>query len=156
MIPAFEKGEILRIKDYVFNDGTIRDKYLIVLHKDSQNAIIIHSLTTSKRKFTPANDGQFGCNIHKPNAFISIPYFYFPENKILDTDSGFFFDVDTYIFFQNNTTQVPITAIEKYNSQPFGLINLGKLNEYDMKRLIKCIVQSDLVPNDIKKILKPA
>lgn len=156
MIPTFDKGEILRIKDYVFDDGTIRDKYLIILHKDGQNSIIIHSLTTSKRKFMPTSDEQFGCNVHKPNALISIPYFYFPENKILDSGSGFFFDIDTYIFFQNNTTQVAINAIEKYNAQPFGLINLGKLSEYDMKRLIKCIVKSDLVPNNIKEILKAA
>jgi hypothetical protein len=153
MILDYEKGSIIRIKDYVFEDGTKRDKYLIVLDKDNQTALIIHSLTTSKLKFTP-NKLFFGCNIYQKNEYFSIPYFYFPKEQILDIESGFFFDIDTYIFFQNNTTKVEISMIEQYNTQPFGLICLGKLSDYDMKRLIKCILKSDLVPNNIKETLK--
>ena len=97
MTPTFSEGSIVRIKDYVFEDGTTRDKYLIVLHNDASEAVIIHSLTTSKQKF--AVEKEFlGCNVYKKGNY-SIPYYLFPENKILDDDTLFYFDVDTYIFF---------------------------------------------------------
>jgi hypothetical protein len=153
MIPTFEKGTILRIKDYVFEDGTSKDKYLIILHKDNQSTIVIHSLTTSKKKNTNP-DAQFGCNTYKKDDFVTIPYFYFPQDHVLDSDTGFYFDVDTYIFFLNNTTKVEISALKVYDNQPFGLVELGKLDDYNIKRLIKCISKSDFVPNDIKAILK--
>jgi hypothetical protein len=152
MTPTFSEGAIVRIKDYIFEDGTTRDKYLIVLYKNNLEAIIIHALTTSKQKFTVEREFS-GCHIYKKGN-IAIPYYLFPENKILDDESQFFFDVDTYVFFLNNTTFAKIEDLQKYDNQPFGLIELGKLSAFELGRLIKCILKSDFVPENIKNILK--
>jgi hypothetical protein len=149
--PSFNAGTLVRIKDFQFEDGSIRDKYLIVLFRNDEATFIIHTLTTSKNNLNLLSK-QHGCNVQTHNNH-AIPYFFFPENHVLDAVSGFYFDVDTYIFFLNNITKVPIEAFKRYDSDVFSLIELAQLNTFELKRLLKCILKSSFVPNDIKTIL---
>lgn len=151
MKPSFNPGSLIRIKDYQFEDGSIRDKYLIVLFKHNQEAFIIQTLTTSRNNLNLVAK-QHGCNVQKHNNY-SIPYFFFPENYVIDTISGFYFDVDTFIFFLNNITKVPIEAFNRYEVAIFSIIELAQLNPSELKRLLKCVLKSSFVPNDIKILL---
>ncbi len=151
MMPSFNAGSLVRIRDYQFQDGSTRDKYLIVLFRNSVETFIIHTLMTSKNNLNLLSK-QHGCNVQKHNNN-AIPYFFFPENHILDAVSGFYFDVDTYIFFLNNITKVPIEALERYDIDIFSMVELAQLNSNELKRLLKCVLKSPFIPKDIKVIL---
>jgi hypothetical protein len=71
----------------------------------------------------------------------------------MDTITGFFFDVDTYIFFRNNVSKEHIEALNKYDDNLFGLIELAQLDVTELKRLLKCILKSPFINNDIKTLL---
>ncbi len=151
MMPSFNAGSLVRIKDYQFHDGSTRDKYLIVLFRNDKETFVIHTLTTSKNNLNLVSK-QHGCNVQKHNNN-AIPYFFFPENYILDNISGFYFDIDTYIFFLNNITKVPIEAFERYDTDIFGIVELAQLDAYELKRLLKCVLKSPFIPKDVKGIL---
>lgn len=151
MIPSFAPGTIIRIKDYQFEDGSQRDKYLIVLYSNTTEAFIIHSLTTSKNNFNlPGN--QHGCNVMERNGY-KIPYFFFPENVVLDTVSQFFFDVPTYVFFRTNVIKSSIQTLLDYDTSPFGVVELAILSNAELKRLLKCLLKSTFVDNSLHALL---
>jgi hypothetical protein len=151
MIPSFHAGSLVRINDFQFDDGSIRDKYLIVLFRNNVDAFIIQALTTSKNNLNLVAK-QHGCNVQTYNNR-QIPYFFFPENYVLDTVSGFYFDTDTYVFFSNNTAKVPIAAFNRYDIGIFGIVELAQLNNSELKRLLKCVLKSPFVDSDIRILL---
>jgi hypothetical protein len=151
MIPSFNAGSLVRIKDFQFDDGSIRDKYLIVLFRDNERVFIVQTLTTSKNNLNLVSK-QHGCNVQTYNNR-QIPYFFFPESYVLDTVSGFYFDTDTYVFFSNNTTKVPIAAFNRYDVGIFSIVELAQLNPSELKRLLKCVLKSPFVDSDIRILL---
>ncbi len=139
----WKPGLILREKDHKFDDGTIRDKYLVVLFVNKQQAYVIQSLTTSKNKLElPAID--FGCRVHNHR----IPYFYIPAGRIIG-DQDFAFEKDTFIFFNQNVFIQPIAAFENAIKKFLGLIELGVLSNEDLKAFIECALTSNFVPGNI-------
>lgn len=152
MTPSFTVGSIIRVKDYEFEDGSTRDKYLIVLFRNNTEAYIINSLVTSKNKLH-LSGLQHGCNVSEHNG-LKIPYFFFPENIVLDTATGFFFDMDSFVFFRTNVFKASIAQLlQKYSNTPFGIIELGNLGTSELKRLLKCLLKSTFISNDIKILL---
>ena len=152
MTPSFDAGSIIRVKDYEFEDGSTRDKYLIVLFKNDKEAYIINSLVTSKNKLQ-LSGLQHGCNVPERNG-LKMPYYFFPENVVLDDATNFYFDVDSYIFFKTNVFKATThDLLRKYNNSPFGIIELGNIGTFELKRLLKCLLKSTFVSKDIKIIL---
>jgi hypothetical protein len=141
-------GSLIRVNHYEFDDdGSKRDKYMVVLYHDAQQALIIDSLTTSKSK--GASGTNFGCSIHNN----LIPYFLFPANHVIGKDN-YFFDLDTYIFFKDNIRMEPISKFDKQVALSiFGIAKLDELSNADLKRLIKCALKSKFVPIGIANIL---
>ena len=152
MIPTFKAGSIIRIQDYEFEDGSTRDKYLVVLFRNETQVFIINSLVTSKNKLN-LSSLLHGCNVAEHNG-LKIPYFFFPENKVLDSDTGFFFDVNSFVFFRTNVFQSTIADLRrKYAVSTFGIIELGNIGISELKRLLKCLLKSPFVARDIKTLL---
>lgn len=144
----YTPGSVVRVNEYEFDDdGTKRDKYLIVLYTDEEKALIIDCLTTSKGKGVATT--HFGCTIHN-NKF---PYYFFPAGQVIGKNN-YFFDLDTYIFFKDN---VRLEAISKFQKQMalsiFGIAKLDELAVEELKRLIKCALKSKFVPIDVANIL---
>jgi hypothetical protein len=147
----FKAGSLVRINNFQFEDGTVRDKYLIVLYRNDTEAFVIHTLTTSKNNLN-LTVKQHGCNVENVNNR-PIPYFFFPENYIIDTNSGFYFDVDTYVFFLNNIRKATIQELNRYDDGNLNLVLLAQLDNKELKRLLKCVLKSPFAPKDIKILL---
>ena len=143
----WKPGLILRIKDYKFeDDNSTRDKYLIVLFTNNQQAYLIHSLTTSRNN--PGITGlKYGCSVHN-----RLPYFYFPVGQVIG-DQRFSFDKETFIFFSNNVRKESFEKLEAASKKLFGLISLGLLNNEELKRIIKCALKSNLLPKQVEQEL---
>lgn len=144
----WKPGLILRIKDYKFEDANSRrDKYSIVLYANNKFAYLIHSLTTSQNNLK-VEAANYGCSVHKN----FMPYYFFPANQIIGSNN-YSFEKDTYIFFQSNIRKESISKFEKAEKILFGLIDLGTLNNEELKRVIKCALKSKFMPSDIAKEL---
>lgn len=144
----FTAGSIVRVNEYEFDDdGSKRDKYMVILYHDNEKALIIDCLTTSKSKGVTASN--FGCSIHNNK----IPYFFFPANHVIGK-GNYFFDLDTFIFFKDNIRLEEISKFDKQVSLSiFGIAKLDELTTADLKRLIKCALKSKFVPIGVANIL---
>ena len=108
-------------------------------------------ITTSKNNlYLPGN--QHGCNVMERNGF-KIPYFFFPENRVLDAETQFYFDVPTYVFFRTNIIKSAIQTLLDYHTSPFGMVELAILNTVELKRLLKCLLKSPFVDNNLHALL---
>lgn len=117
-----------------------------MLFTNKQEAYLIHSLTTSRNN--PGITGlKYGCSIHN-----KLPYFYFPAGQIIG-DENFSFDKETFIFFSNNVRKESFEKLEAASKKIFGLISLGVLTNDDLKRIIKCVLKSKLLPGKIEQEL---
>lgn len=139
----WKTGLIVRIKNYKFeDDNSTRNKYAIVLYANDHEAYIIHSLTTSKNNpGVPAS--QFGCSVYQ-----HIPFYFIPQGQIIGNDN-FSFDCDTYIFFSNNVRKESYIKFEAASKTLFGLVQLGVLNNEELKRIIKCALKSRFIAANI-------
>jgi hypothetical protein len=143
----WKPGLILRIKSYKFeDDNTTRDKYAIVLFTNDKEAYLVHSLTTSQNNPGVPGD-QYGCSVYK-----NIPYYFIPQGHILGSEQ-FFFEKDTFIFFQNNVRRESFVKFERAAKILFGVISLGVLSNEELKRIVKCALKSRFIPEEIEKEL---
>lgn len=149
MLGIFTTGNLVRIKDFLFPDGTRRDKYLFVLFANAKEAFLIYSLTTSKTKFAPTAT-KFGCHFN-PKLFT---YFFFPALHKFG-NGGFHFDLDTYIYFRTNVIKVPVESLLKYvqAEDPLAVVNLETLTTAELIALLNCVIRSAFTPNDLKAVL---
>lgn len=145
----YKPGSLVRVNEYEFeDDGSKRDKYMIVLYHNNTNALIIDCLTTTKNKMgVPAQ--HKGCAVHNNK----LPYYFFPALQVIGKQN-YYFDFDTFIFFKDNVRLEPIAKFDKYVALSiFGLVKLDELPAEELKRLIKCALKSRFVPNNIATIL---
>ena len=140
----WKPGLIVRIKDYRFEDnGTTRDKYAIVLLTNDQELYLIHTLTTSQNH-KGISAQHYGCAQYQ-----HLPYFFIPaQQKIGDED--FFFEKDTFIFFNQNIRKERFEQFIKAEQKLFGIVSLGQLHKEELKRLLKCILKSDFLPRNLE------
>ncbi|MDI9363468.1 MAG: hypothetical protein QM541_00855 [Flavobacterium sp.] len=137
----WKSGLILRIKRYKFeDDNSTRDKYSIVLFANNEYAYLIHCLTTTQNNYQ-VNGTNYGCSVHNG----SMPYYFFPANQVVGSDN-FFFEKNTFIFFQSNIRKENFSKFEHAEKTPFGLISLGILTNEELKRVIKCALKSKFIP----------
>jgi hypothetical protein len=141
---TWKPGLLLRIKNYKFEDDqTIRDKYAVVLYTEHEQAYIIHSLTTSQNKLAVPGL-KHGCSVYG-----NIPYYFFPQHHVIG-DRGFFFEKDTFIFFMGNVRKQAFSIFEQAAAKDiFGVAELGVLEPGELKRLIKCALKSNFIPEAI-------
>lgn len=142
-------GTILFLKDYQFNDGSSSDKILIVLCTNKNNTAFIYTLTTSKARL-PQKLEKHGCQ-ESPETDISV--YVFEADQVIGTkyneSSQFSFDLNTFLFLQENVIEVPILKLAPYISSG-RLSILGRLYSTVLKSLIECIDNSPLVKRGIK------
>jgi hypothetical protein len=144
----WKNGLIVRIRNYKFeDDGTTRDKYAIVLLVNQTELYLIHSLTTSQNNYGyPAQ--QYGCSIH-----YQMPYYFIPKNQVIGNE-GFYFEKDTFIFFNQNIRKEDFAKFKLAEQTLFGITPLGILSNEELKRIIKCALKSKLMPIGIEKELR--
>lgn len=153
MYSIFQPGSIIKINNYEFQDGGgTRDKYLIVLFSEGDEAYIIHTLTTTNNKFgVDVSSMNFGCSILNSK----IPVFFFPRHIKVGCESGFYFDDDTFIFFNNNIRKESLKKFDVYlNQRSLEICRLDSLSYYDLKRLLKCVLKSKTIPTGLKTLIE--
>jgi hypothetical protein len=145
----WKPGLILRIRNYKFEDDqSTRDKYSIVLYTNKEDAYIIHTLATSQNKPVVPADNH-GCSVSG-----NIPYYFFPSQHVIG-DKGFFFEKDTFLFFMGNVRKEMCSKFERAATQNFlGVVELGLLESAELKRIIKCALKSNFIPEDIATLLR--
>lgn len=146
MPDVFAPGNLVRIKDFQFEDGSTRDKYLFVLLRNDGGAYVISSLTTSQNKMK-VSATRSGC-YHDPR--IST-YYHFPAGEVFG-DGNFSFDKETYIFFRENVRKIEVAHFTGYAdaTDPFAVVSITTLKNEELKKLLQCIVSSTFTPEDLK------
>jgi hypothetical protein len=149
---VLEGGNIIRIKDFDFEDGKspIRDKYLIVLYR-LENISVIAPLTTSK-DYLPDKYKSERC-VKDDESKI---HCYFIPAEIVIGSKGFFFPKNTYIhIISSNLKQRDISSLTgKYINT--GLAELqDRLSDKEYSDLLYCIYKSSFIPKGIKRLLEP-
>lgn len=142
----FAPGNLIRIKNFQFEDGNTRDKYLFVLLRNKDSAYIISSLTTSQNKLNVSASGS-GCYFDQRTS----TYYHFPAGEILG-DGDFFFDKETYIFFKENVRKIDIVDLVRYinPADPFAVAKITTLKNEELKKLLQCVVSSIFTPEELK------
>jgi uncharacterized phage-associated protein len=117
MPDVFASGNLIRIKDFQFEDGSARDKYLFVLLRNDRGAYVISSLTTSQNKLNVTASRSECYHDSRTST-----YYHFPAGEVLG-DGNFSFDKETYVFFRENVRKLEVEPHmghrTKYN--PFGV-----------------------------------
>jgi hypothetical protein len=139
----WKPGLILRIKDYKFeDDGSTRDKYAIVLCTNDTDLYLIHSLTTSQNNRSVPGI-HYGCSVH-----MGVPYYFIPARQPVGNEE-FYFEKDTFIFFQANVRKESYEKFEKASRTLWGVVGLGVLTDEELARIIKCALKSKFIPLNI-------
>ncbi len=132
-----EKG-LYYIKNFEFDQGDHRNKFLLVLAID--NGDMIYCLTTSQHiEKLPTSSRRHGCRKVKFNQF-----YYIPPTVSLGSD-GFKFDTKTVIFFQNNIHKKNLTDLDKYSNIDRCEFKT-QLIDTEYKEILGCILSSDHCP----------
>lgn len=145
----FKLGSLIKINQYEFQDGGgSRDKYMIVLSRNDEEAYVIHSLTTTTNKFNIPSS-KYGCGKHPLTPYYSIPFFFIPSGQVIG-EKNFSFPSDTLIFFKENIRKQPLSSFDKYLKEgPLRISLLDIFPKHKLKTLIKCLLKSDHVPFDL-------
>lgn len=146
MPDVFAPGNLVRIKDFQFEDGNTRDKYLFVLLRNDGGAYVISSLTTSRNKLN-VTATRCGCYHDSRTS----TYYHFPAGEVLG-DGNFSFDKETYIFFRENVRKLEVADLTNYASatDPFAVVSITTLKNEELKKLLQCVVTSTFTPQDLK------
>lgn len=136
---SYQERHLLRIEDYEFPDGNgVRDKYMIVLNRSEDCAFIIHTLTTKQAQgFNPSNSGCVAKN--------NLSFFYISKGEVIG-ESGFSFELDTFIFFANNIRKQSLNSLQKYPEK--NVILQDVVNKKFLKVLIDCMLNSIFITSE--------
>lgn len=144
----WEPGQILLIKNYVFeDDGSSKDKFSIVLHCNETSLYLIHTLTTSQNK-QDLTGVSYGCSVKN-----GIPYYFIPAGQALG-EEAFSFTKPTFITFYHNVRKESFERFNTYAAKSGGNIIVGKLSKDELKRILKCVLKSKSIPMGIERELQ--
>lgn len=142
---SYQERHLLRIEDYEFQDGNgVRDKFMIVLNRNSESAFILHTLTTKQASgFDPK---KTGCHSNG-----NISYFYFSKGDVIG-ESGFSFELDTFIFFRDNIRKQSLKSFEKYADEQAVVKDV--IAKPVLKALIDCMLNSIFITPEQADLLR--
>jgi hypothetical protein len=140
-------GTVLSFKDYPYEDGgKPTDKIMIVLHKDDSSCITFSFTTSQLNKNsipTIYREHKFcSCDLAQS---IGVDFFFFKKNKVVG-ESGWSFDDDCIVLFQNNIKEKELSFFESFSigNRPNNRIKrLSSLNNDVMIDLLTCISKSE-------------
>lgn len=145
----FKIGTILYFTPFYFKNGNKeRNKYFIVLGKKGEDYIIA-SLPTKVDK-TPSSITKEHGSINEEDRCFNC--YYFEPNKII-CDSGFSFDLPTYLYGNEVEDYSISTFIKVYPIEGRDYSIKGELKSNELTALIDCLKNSGSVKRGIKKFL---
>lgn len=145
-----DAGNIYFIPDFVFEDGGISNKILIVICVDDVESVIINALPTSQDKCIPVDEPSHGCTRNHVFSF-----FMFEKGRIVGEEidgSDFAFRKNTFVIVRDNVRMLKISSLLQYHGQ--GFKHIGCLATTEFNRLIKCIRGSKHLARNVKRKLE--
>jgi hypothetical protein len=145
----FIPGSLLKINNFQFkDDGSTRDKYMLVLWSDEVSATLLHVLPTSQLKRVSA-ESTLGCFVQ-----YGIRFFFFPSSVPFG-DGDFYFDKDTLIYWSGTVQESFVVDFEEYYTKPLiGMIKLCQIQQPIFKSILDCAVEASALDRKFKKRLR--
>jgi len=145
----FEQGNLLYFNPFIFPDGgDPKPKFFIVLGEIDET-ILLASLPTSKDHIPSDIEVKSGC-LEIPERMVNA-YTFMANEEV--TDSGFFFEKNTFIYGQNIKTYNTVAFVEQIFSGATVVEEKGKLKDELFNSLKDCLKNSDAVRKRYKKYL---
>ena len=140
----FSVRNILYCNDFQFGNSAPKNRYLIILHKDADEIVILSAITS--QKYVPSSGYNSGCN-NLPEK--SISFYHFPKGQEVG-ERGFKFPKDSFIYSSYNVFDRDSTEIESLKTN--NVINIkDKLLEDQYFDLVYCLYKSDKTKRGIKR-----
>lgn len=145
----FEPGNLLFFNPFIFPDGgDPKPKFFIVLGEIDET-ILLASLPTSKDHIPSDIEIKSGC-LEIPERMVNA--YIFKANEVL-TDTGFFFEKNTFIYGQNIKTYNSVAFLGQAASGKVVIEEKGKLRDDIFTALKDCLKNSDSVRKKFKQYL---
>ena len=138
-------GNILHIKDFVFSDGTSKDKYLIVLCRDGEDYVVIN--LPSSQVYVNSDDIKEGCISNNVKHC-----YHFPAKKVIG-QNGFAFSKSTFVYYQQ-TRPVSVTNFDDKYIETKKASVCDTLTDSEYKEFIYCAYKGIHVTKRVKIILE--
>lgn len=149
----FEEGDLLHFDPFIFEDGTSKPKYFLVL-KNEDGMAVLASLPTSKDHIPADMEVHAGC-YEFPERGVNVYVFMAGADIAINPSTGrhFAFSKNTFVYGAN----LDIFPLTKFIAQQLsGETNVtvkGKMNQELFDDLKKCLKQSVAVKNKYKRML---
>ncbi|NBW27295.1 MAG: hypothetical protein EBR38_01825 [Flavobacteriaceae bacterium] len=142
-------GTLLHIPNYVFENGTSKDKFFLVL-KEIDDLQLIVSLPSSIEYFPTGTIVNHGCvDLHQAQQTT----YCFKAGNIIDSTTSFSFSKDTYLHGCWLKDIDKNLFFQKYPVQDFHYVIKGIIDPPELKEIINCFKNSSSVKQRIKKLL---
>ncbi len=131
---------IYRAENYIFNNGTSKAKFFVILVTDEDNILLL-SLTTSKSKLPVKYEISQGC-AHFDNQDGYGHSYIWNENQIIGK-KGFAFPLKTYLQLEFKSQLIEITGdLLKANHVTKQVIECDELIDTEYITLLNCLLKS--------------
>lgn len=147
----FPVGRIVKFDSFNFKNGAKpKAKYFIAIYSDGDD-LLLASLPTSVDQVPIGLTVSHGC-INVPGGCFNC--FVFERGKIVCDDSGFSFDMTTFLYGEQLDEHSIIHLSKTYPIEGIDYTVCGQLNEVEFNSLIDCFINSETVSKRRKNLLK--
>ena len=145
----FEPGNLLYFNPFIFPDGgNPKPKFFVVLGEVDQT-VLLASLPTSKDHVPSDEEVKSGC-LDIPERMVNA-YIFLANEEV--TDTGFFFNKNTFIYGQNIKSFNSVAFLGQVSSGETVIEEKGKLKDEIFSALKNCLKNSGAVRKKYKKYL---
>ena len=148
-LPMFEPGNLLYFNPFIFPDGgEPKPKFFVVLGEIDET-ILLASLPTSQDHVPSDVEVKSGC-LEIPERMVNA-YTFMANEEV--TDTGFFFEKNTFIYGQNIKTYNSVAFLVQTTSGKMVIEPKGKVKDDLFTALKECLKNSDAVRKKFKQYL---
>lgn len=149
----FNEGDLLFFDPFIFEDGTSKPKFFVVLKNDNGLSLLA-SLPTSKDHIPADLDVHSGCYEY-PNRGVNVYVFLAGETVATDPQTGksFHFSKNTFIYGATLNTFPVAPFLQQQMNHETTISLKGKMEQALFDDLKRCLKNSALVKNKFKKML---
>lgn len=149
VLTMFEPGNLLYFNPFIFPDGgDPKPKFFVVL-SEVDEMVLLASLPTSKDHIPSDVEVKSGC-LEIPERMVNA-YTFMANEEV--TDTGFFFEKNTFIYGQNIKTYNSVAFLGQSTSGQTVIEQKGKLKDEIFISLKDCLKNSDAVRKKFKQYL---
>lgn len=143
-------GSIIHIENFVFKNGSSKNKYFIVLSNTDDNALTLLSITTS-------NESGFYFNSEEiiiqhgaiKDADGNVMMYCIPKDVVVGTNNGFKFPKDTFFIARYCFAELDCEQMHKYS-----IAIKDEISKEELNNLVYTLYRSPHTSNEFKHKLE--